>query len=123
MTAVAVRRTVLAVCVVGIAGMIVSSVLDRNGAAITFGLVTAAAVVCSMVATAVSSAGTVAGAAGDAAPLVVDEAQAARVEEMVGALVAAGAEEEAVRALVRESVSLGRSASRAPSPREVDAPK
>jgi hypothetical protein len=43
------------VCAGGIAGMIVSSVLNHNGAAITFGLITAAAVLCSMVATAVAA--------------------------------------------------------------------
>jgi hypothetical protein len=50
-----VRRTAVVVCAGGIAGMIVSSVLNHNGAAITFGLLTAAAVLCSMVATAVAA--------------------------------------------------------------------
>jgi hypothetical protein len=50
-----VRRTAVAVCAGGIAGMIVSSILNHNGAAITFGLITAAAVLCSMVATAVAA--------------------------------------------------------------------
>jgi len=113
MTARAVRRVVLAVCVAGIAGMIVSSILGHNGAAITFGLVTAAAVLCSMVATAVS-AGQVAAAAGGAAGTgPFDEAEAARVEALVSELVAAGAEEVAVRALVRAAVTLGRSSSSA----------
>jgi hypothetical protein len=50
-----VRRTAVGVCAGGIAGMIVSSILNHNGAAITFGLITAAAVLCSMVATAVAA--------------------------------------------------------------------
>jgi len=50
-----VRRTAVVVCAGGIAGMIVSSILNHNGAAITFGLITAAAVLCSMVATAVAA--------------------------------------------------------------------
>jgi hypothetical protein len=66
----------VAVCAGGIAGMIVSSVLNHNGAAITFGLITAAAVLCSMVATAVAADVTrqllvpaVPGAVGGGAPL------------------------------------------------------
>ncbi len=76
-----VRRTAVVVCAGGIAGMIVSSILNHNGAAITFGLVTATAVLCSMVATAVTAdvtrqltaatatarAGSVTAAAGEAA--------------------------------------------------------
>lgn len=49
----AVRRIVLAVCVVGIAGMIAGSVADDNDVALAFGLLTAVAVACLMVATAV----------------------------------------------------------------------
>jgi hypothetical protein len=100
----AVRRVVLAVCVSGIAGMIVASVNDNNGAALTFGLVTTAAVLCLVVATAVTRpAGT-----GTATTTPVDEAQAARVEDLVERLVTAGADEKEVRSLVREAVRLGR---------------
>ena len=49
----AIRVTVLVVCGVGIVGMIVASATKHNGAAITFGLITAVAVVCQMVATTV----------------------------------------------------------------------
>ena len=94
----AVRRLVLVVCVLGIAGMIVSSISDRTGAATTFGLVTAVAVLCSVVATSVASG------AGTADPESLGE----RVEERVLRLVADGADEVAVRALVREAVRLGR---------------
>jgi len=95
MSAVAVRRLVVAVYVLGIAGMIVSSIADNTGAALTFGLVTAVAVLCAIVATAVSGR--------------PDEEQAARVEAGVQELVAAGADEGAVRRLVSEAVRLGKS--------------
>ena len=85
----------------GVAGMIVSSIADSNGAALTFGLVTAAAVACLMVATAVAGPGR-------GVTLPPDELQAQRVEGLVGQLVAAGAEEPLVRTLVREAVRLGR---------------
>ena len=103
-----VRRIVVAVCVFGVAGLIVTSILDRTGAAVTIGLVTAGAVVCLIVATAVAPP--VATATSSAAPVPpgVDEAQAARVEQIVGELVADGADEGAVRDLVRESLRLGR---------------
>lgn len=52
----AIRRVVAVVCVAGIAGMIASSIADNNGAAITFGVVTAVAILCSMTATAVERA-------------------------------------------------------------------
>ena len=95
-----VRRVVLAVCASGIIGMIVASVNDSTGAALTFGLLTSGAVVCLVVATAVTRP-----AGGPAAP---DEAQAARVEDLVHDLVAKGADEAEVRRLVGESVRLGR---------------
>lgn len=92
-----IRRLVLTVVVVGIAGMIVSSIANENKVALGFGLMTALAVLCSMVATAVSTGG-------------VDDtaAQAARVETLTGDLLASGADERTVRSLVREAVRLGR---------------
>jgi hypothetical protein len=45
----------LVVCAAGIAGMIVTSILNHNGAAVTFGLITAVAVLCSMVAKAMAA--------------------------------------------------------------------
>ena len=50
----AVRLTVIAICVAGIAGMIVSSVADNSGAALTFGALPAVAV---LVLIAVTAAG------------------------------------------------------------------
>jgi hypothetical protein len=104
-----VRWIVIAVCVVGIAGMIVGSVEEDNASSLTFGLVTAAAVVCLMVATAVSPPAAGSGAA-------FDEVQAARVEELVQGLVGEGAPEETVRRLVGEAVRLGQNR---PSGREI----
>jgi hypothetical protein len=110
MTAAGVRRATIAVCVAGIAGMIVTSILNHNGAAVTFGLVTAVAVLCSMVATAVAS-----GTAGpprhpDASgPPARAEVLAPLVEGQIRSLVDAGADEMAVRSLVGEAVRLGRS--------------
>jgi hypothetical protein len=101
----AVRRVVVAVCVVGIAGMIAGSVADDNDVALTFGLLTAAAVACLMVATAVGTGG-----AGGGAEAPFDEDQARRVEDLVGGLVAGGVEEARVRELVAEAVRLGRGA-------------
>ena len=98
----AVRRIVIAVCVAGIGGMIASSIADNNGAALTAGLVTAVAVLCLIVATAVTGGGR--GVAGDAAV----EAHAAEVERQVESLVRAGADEQAVRSLVGAAVRLGR---------------
>ena len=97
----AVRRLVIAVCMAGIAGMIAASVADNTGAALTAGTVTAVAVLCLIVATAVSQPGN---PADDEAA----EAAAATVEAKVRALVGAGADEASVRALVGDAVRLGR---------------
>jgi hypothetical protein len=99
---------VIAVCVGGVAGMIVTSVLNHNGAALTFGLITAVAILCLMVATAVTGG---MGAA-DAADM---ERLAASVEESAGALIEAGADEQAVRDLIRHAVRLGRARAAGPT--------
>ena len=96
-----VRRVVIAVCVAGIAGMIASSIADNNGAALTAGLVTAVAVLCLIVATAVTGAGRV----GAEAHL---EQLASDVEDRVQAVVATGADESQIRDLVGAAVRLGR---------------
>jgi hypothetical protein len=96
----AVRLVVLAICAAGIAGMVVGSVADDNAIALVFGLVTATAVTCLIVATAV------AGGAGVDGP--DDDDQGRRVEELVAGLVGRGADEAEVRELVREAVRLGR---------------
>jgi hypothetical protein len=92
------RRLVVLVCVAGIGGMIAGSVADNNAVAITFGLVTAAAALCLIVATAVAGEGRTPGVAGE---------QSARVEQLVDDLVDQGADQGTVRRLVREAVRLG----------------
>lgn len=127
----AVRVTAMVICVGGIIGMIVTSIQGHNGAAVTFGLITAVAIVCSMVAKAVattteqqvlarSTAAAVpvaspgdgdAGAGPEPAPGAgtgSGERLAEDVERQVQAVVAAGADEAQVRRLVGDSVALGR---------------
>ena len=115
-----VRWVVIGVCVVGIAGMIVGSVVDNNDIALTFGLITAAAVLCLMVATAVSPPSAASKTA--AAAPAFDEAQAARVERLVDGLVAAGADESDIRRLVGEAVRLGRGAAQTQEIPHIGAP-
>jgi len=104
-----VKLFAVGVCVVGIAGMIVTSATDHNGAAITFGIVTAVAILCSMVATSVAAS------AGIIEPVYPPDQLAARVEQQIESLVETGAEEQAVRQLVGEAVRLGRAISQ-PTP-------
>jgi hypothetical protein len=101
----AVRIAVAVVCVVGIAGMIVGSIADNNGVAITFGLVMAAATLCLIAVTAVTGSDKV----GDPGT-ITDEEAAEAIEHQVRALVDAGAEEESLRALVGDAIRLGRTA-------------
>ena len=108
-SAATVRRLTLAVCAAGIAGMIVTSALNHNGAAITFGLVTAVAVLCSMLATAVAAGETGRPSREDRGGGGPPEVLAAMVEDRVRSLVDDGADETAVRSLVGEAVRLGRS--------------
>ena len=102
-----VRRIVLAVFVLGIAGMIVGSIADNNGTAITFGLLTAVAALGLVLVTSVSPPGSLA-KPGTTVPDAADERLAADLEDRIGALVADGADEEAVRKLVGRAVELGR---------------
>jgi hypothetical protein len=103
----AVRSITLGVCAAGIAGMIVTSALNHNGAAITFGMITAVAILCSMVAASVA-----ADTRRRTSPASQEdgstEALASIVEEQVRSLVGGGADERAVRQLVGEAVRLGR---------------
>ncbi len=99
-----VRRIVIAVCVAGIGGMIASSIADNNGAALTTGLITAVAVLCLIVATAVTGGGR----GTPPSPGNPSEQLAAEVEAGVRRLVEAGAEEDQVRRVVGDAVRLGR---------------
>ena len=95
------RSICAAVFVCGIAGLIISSVLDNNGAVLTVGLITVVAAVSLLAASAVVRREPI-----DA----FEEADAERLESSVQQLVAAGAPETAVRNLVREAMRLGRRA-------------
>jgi hypothetical protein len=108
-----VRTLTLVVCGAGIAGMIVTSILDHNGAAVTFGLITAVAVLCSMVAKAVAAdtehrLGRPPLAGEDDGSGVSVDVLADLVERQVQDLVAGGADEATARQLVGEAVRLGR---------------
>jgi hypothetical protein len=88
------RRGVLAVCVGGIAGMIIGSLRDNNmGIVMTSGIIAAIAMVVQIAVTA-----TVRRMAPSAAP---DELHAAEVEARIGELVKSGADERAIRSLVK----------------------
>ena len=93
------RTLCAAVFVCGIAGLIISSVLNNNGAVLTVGLVTVVAAVSLLAASAVVRREPI-----DA----FEEAEAERLESSVQQLVDAGAQETAVRDLVREAMRLGR---------------
>jgi hypothetical protein len=88
------RRGVLAICVGGIAGMIIGSVRDNNmGIVMTSGIIAAIAMIIQITVTA-----TVRRMSPRAEP---DELQAAEVEARIGELVKSGADERAVRSLVK----------------------
>src|SRR5687768_11535739 len=99
----ALRAAVLAVCVCGIAGMIASSIADVTGAAITFGIITAVAVLSLIAATTVVQYER-REPPDDPYPEVLGE----EVEARIAALVASGADEAAVRGLAGAAVRLGR---------------
>ena len=94
----AVRRLVVAVFVVGVAGIIAFSITDEPDAALASGLLTAVAAVVLIAVTAVTSPRR------SADP----EALGEQLEGKVQALVSAGADETEVRRLVRNAVALGR---------------
>ena len=94
-----IRIAVIVVCVGGIAGMIVTSITNHNGAAITFGLITAVAILCQMAATTVVNESR------------TREGDGTALEAHIHNLVASGADEAVVRDLVRRAVRLGRSTS------------
>ena len=100
MTAARLRALVIGLCACGIAGMIVASVRgNNNGWVVTSGFVTLVPALVLLAVNAVLNAeqGT-----------TIDESLAERVEHQVDALRDGGADEEALRQLVRDSVRLGR---------------
>jgi len=91
----------------GIVTMIATSIASNNmGVMVTTGLVTAVAAI---VLVAVSSA-----VQGKPLGGIADDMAAERVEQRIDQLVAGGADEEALRSLVRDSVRLGRTWSDSP---------
>ena len=102
----------MAVCVCGVIGMIASAATKLLGGVLTFGVATAIAVLCLLVATAVGDSSTAEGAEANRSdsgghPNIPND-QALRVEEKIAALLVSGADETEVRDLVREAVSLGK---------------
>ena len=97
MTPSALRLVLRLVAAAGIPGIIVGSIAENDGVAITFGAITAVAAFGLILVTAATTR-----AAGD-----VDEAGAA-MEERIDALVAKGADEAEVRALVADVVRFAR---------------
>ena len=105
-----VRQTVLAVCVIGIIGMIVGSIADRTGVAITFGIMTAVAVFGLILVTSVT------GPEAFGLHREIPEREAAAVDESIDALLEAGADEGQIRELVRRALVLGRRLGAPPRP-------
>lgn len=95
------RWVVIAVCVAAIPTMIVGSVLDRNGVALTAGLCAAVAIGCLLVATTVAPI---------ARPVTAED-EAARVEALIVEVTGQGADEASARALAQAAVRLGRAQS------------
>lgn len=97
-----VRRVVLALCAAGIIGMIVGSIADRTGVAISFGIMTALAMLGLILVTSVTGPE----AFGGSRP--IPEREAAVVDAAIDELIEAGADEAQVRELVRRTLILGR---------------
>mgnify|MGYP000343441127 CR=1 FL=1 len=92
-------RVCTAVFVLGVAGIIVATINGNNpGVILTIGLAIVLAAIALLTAAAV---------AGNRRIEVFDEAAAEKLERMVMGLVADGADEAAVRSLVRETHRLG----------------
>jgi len=106
-----IRTIVGVVFVAGIASMIVASINDNNGAALTAGLFTAVAALCLILTSALVGPTASNGAAsnGSASPIAFDPAGAEQLEQRIASVVASGADEVEVRDLVRDAVRLGRS--------------
>ena len=96
----AVRAATIAVSGAGIVGMIIGSIADNNGVAITFGLLTAAAMLCLITTSAVAP---------PRRAHTISESDAESLEAAIQALIADGADEDATRQLVRRALDAGRS--------------
>ncbi len=98
MTKTWITRGCAAVFVVGIAGIIVTSIVNNNNALVlTFGAAMTLAAIVLMAVNAVTT---------DERIDVFDEARAEQLEGRIGELVASGADESEVRSLVRDAQRL-----------------
>ncbi len=94
--------------VVGIPGMIVASINDNSGAAVTFGLIGVGAALALLAATAVTTPRLAPQTMGSIEPPPVDEAEAEELEAQIQMLVSSGVDEDALRDLVRRAVRMAR---------------
>ncbi|MCX6536352.1 MAG: hypothetical protein NT119_07350 [Actinobacteria bacterium] len=95
-----IRISCAVIFVLGIAGMIISSVAGNNvGVVTTIGVTTAIAAVVLLIATV---------AATNTRLEVFNEAQAQRLERKITALVKSGTDETSLRSIVRDATKLGR---------------
>ena len=101
------RRLVAVLCVAAIGGMIAASIADNDAAAMTAGSVAAIAVLCLLGATSAVRVALRSDRPRAAGTEIADDL-GAEIEERVSGLVAAGADERAVRDLVGAAVRLGR---------------
>ncbi len=92
------RWVVIAVCIAAIPTMIVGSIIDRNGIALTGGLCAAVAIGCLLVATTVAPV---------ARPVTAED-EASRVEALIQDLARGGADEPSLRGLAQAAIRLGR---------------
>jgi hypothetical protein len=98
-----IRIVCAAIFVAGIAGIIVTSIVsNNNGGIITIGLITSIAAVVLLTASTIATNKHI-----DA----FDEVAAEQLEQQVSALIASGADEDALREAVRAAIDLGRSIS------------
>ncbi len=93
---------------IGIPGMIVASINDNSGAAVTFGLVGVGAALALLAATAVTTPRLAPQAMGHLETPVIDETEAEALEEQIQTLVSSGVDEAALRDLVRRAVHMAR---------------
>jgi hypothetical protein len=98
------RRIVLLIFLSALVGMIVGSITDNNGVAITFGLMSAVGALGLILMTTVVPASRFdTGRRGTAAP---DDEAAAEIERRIRSLVDAGADEHDVRVLVKRAIEV-----------------
>jgi hypothetical protein len=95
-----ITRACIATFVLGVAGLIISSIAgNNNGVVLTIGGAIAVAVLALLITSTLTTGGRI-----DA----FVEADAERIEDQIAALVSAGADENALRSLVRDAIRLER---------------